>query len=206
MPCLLVVGQKLRRHLLVGVEALSDHVFLVVRPVLEIGVRGGRVILQVVNLSSAFVGAAEARHARSAAPSGTSRATTHVELLAARLRAARPAPRPGGPSAGSRRGGIRSWRRPPRCASRDEIDHDLVGDEAARRHHLRRARRERAGGLRRAEHVAGRDLRDPHFSQMTLACVPLPAPGGPTKTSLLFMFGRSCSAARIAPLAYHPKS
>src|SRR5258708_3951402 len=52
----LVIGEKLRGHRLVSVEAPPDDLLAIVRPVVKIRTRGGRVVLQVVNLSSAFVG------------------------------------------------------------------------------------------------------------------------------------------------------
>src|SRR4029077_8190749 len=52
---LLVVGQKLGGHRPVCREARADDLLVVVRPVLEVSTRGRRVVLQVVNLSSAFI-------------------------------------------------------------------------------------------------------------------------------------------------------
>ena len=40
-----------------------------------------------------------------------------------------------------------------------------------------------AGLDRGAQHVAGGDLRDAEFFLMNVACVPLPAPGGPSRMS-----------------------
>ena len=63
----------------------------------------------------------------------------------------------------------------------DEIEDDLVGDQLPLVDELLGARAERRVRLDgRAQHVAGRDVRDlEDRGQPLTACVPFPAPGGP---------------------------
>ena len=77
-------------------------------------------------------------------------------------RASRRAPRPGRGCAGSRRGRTRRSASSSREPLADQPDRELVGDEVAARHDRRRPRgRAASASVERAEHVAGRDVRDP---------------------------------------------
>ena len=52
----LVKGQKGRRQCIVGIETLADGLGPIIGPVLELCTRGGRIIDEMVYLSTAFVG------------------------------------------------------------------------------------------------------------------------------------------------------
>ena len=85
-------------------------------------------------------------------------------------------------SACARLRGKPSSTKPPWASWRDEplLDHrdrQVVRHELARGHDLADLPAELgAVGLRGAEHVARRDVRDPYSEAMRFACVPLPAP------------------------------
>ena len=55
----LVIGEELGRHLLVRIEAFSDDFLAIVGPMLELGTGGGGLYFKMVDLSSAFIGAAQ---------------------------------------------------------------------------------------------------------------------------------------------------
>jgi hypothetical protein len=68
----------------------------------------------------------------------------------------------------------------------DDADHDIVGDEFTPVHDrlgLLADRRSRSDGS--AEHVAGRELRDPEPLHHADSLRPLPRPGGPRRISLM---------------------
>ena len=185
MPTLLVVRKELGRHRLVRIDALPDDFFAVVRPVLEVGSGGRRLILQVVNLSSAFVRppkhcafdqqvlrAPRAPGRRRASGLGAARSV--VERLGLGDRPREAVEEEPAVASASR---VRSSMRPMTTSS---------GTRRAGRHLRDQVGRELPRRLGRAEHVAGGDLRRcPNAAQTTFACVPLPAPGGPTNTSLM---------------------
>src|SRR5688572_12341353 len=157
---LLIVREQRGGHRVVGIQTLLDRLLPIVGPMFELGVRGGRVILQVVDLSRAFVGAAQggALHQKLASDIDLDNA---VERGAQAL------------EQGGKRLGLGNR---PRKSVQDETrlgvglsqplfhqaNHDRVGDQAARAHELLGFLAEGGtcfeGG---AQHVARRDLRDP---------------------------------------------
>ncbi len=155
---------------------------------LQLGVRGRRIILQVVDLSSAFVGPTQNGPLHREALE-EHRAGPRRRAPSPSLREARPAPRPEAPSAETveqepalpRRawsGVRRRVQSPPRPEpARPAIMYDAASTPS---------------GVPAA--FASRSMSPveicgmPHFSQRTLACVPLPAAGGPRRIKRALVF------------------
>ena len=70
----------------------------------------------------------------------------------------------------------------------DDRHNDVVGYEFAARHDLLGVQPDRgAGGSRGTQHVTGGELNDSVFFDESWACVPFPAPGGPSRISLIYV-------------------
>ena len=71
--------------------------------------------------------------------------------------------------------------------SDDDRHHHLVRHELAARHDVLGAQPDQRAGLdRRAQHVAGRELHDAVLLDEPLRLRALPAPGGPSRISLIY--------------------
>src|ERR1019366_6113107 len=168
----LVVRKELGCHCFVYVDALPDDLFAIVRPHLEVRIRGGRVVLQVVNLSSAFIRPAEDCAFEQQVPRDLEGEHT-VELLTPGTEEAvegrRLGDRPGEAVEQEAPGAVIL----PRPLV-DEADDDLVRYQSAAGHLGHELGRELALRLRGAKHVARRDLRNAEANADDLRLRPLP--------------------------------